>query len=277
MAVSRAGQTGAAAATLVGVLALLWLNREPASTPRSEPLSTELASDVATLGELAEEWAGSQAWPRVDRGSLEALPVGMRWRARDQSSAELAPLPRAGSEKALHAAYLEQARTDAEDFRRVCSELLSNGSTLAEKAAALRAWYDAGLQPRYQAFALALSEPSTETELREFAMRFLGRKAHVDGAARQALFEYLVAGSADARGRYLALYPVLRWGDDREVSACVELLFADRDLSVVVRAAGALRLSSARNAPAILRDLRQGHPRADVRRALASARDNLAN
>ena len=150
----------------------------------------------------------------------------------------------------------------------MCAELLAEGGTLAEKAAALRAWDDAELEPRFWAFAQALAEPSTETEVREFALHFLGRKAQLDGAAREVLSEYLVGGAADTRGRYLAVYPVLRWGDDREVGACVELLFAEREARVVTRAAEALRLSTARNAPAILRDLRQGHPRVEVRKAL---------
>ena len=256
-----------AAAALAGALALLWLSRDP---PPESALRAQL-SDAEPRGEppVDESATGDAIANPVARESLGVPPAAAGWSARDDQLDQAPPPPRSGSEKALHAAYLEQARADAEAFKKVCVELLAEGGTLAEKAAALRAWYDAKLEPRYWAFAQALAAVESESELREFALRFLGGKAPVDGAARQTLSDYLVAGSADARGRYLAVYPVLRYGGDDEVGACVELLFAEREPRVVTHAAEALRLSTARNALAILRDLRQGHPRAEVRKALA--------
>lgn len=177
--------------------------------------------------------------------------------------------PRDGTERAHVRRLLSLARADPRDFEAHVARILAGDGPRNEKVAALRVSYEGFRVPHLEPFSRMLEERDGDAELRDFALRFLGRKARADPQARRFLAGWLETHRGDPRERVTAVYPVLLWADQAELLRGRTYLYGERDLGVVARGAEALLQNPTSSARQLLEDLRHTHPVAAVRRRLA--------
>lgn len=165
--------------------------------------------------------------------------------------------------------FLRELRTrsgdDLASLRAEILEILATDGPVPERAAALRAWREAGFEPKYAAAEVVLTRDAAPA-LRDLTIQHVTRRAWRDRTARDLLRSHASrTGSTDVWSR--CLYPVLRWGDDRDLTQCVASLHTTLAPEAIVMAAMALRSNASPTALQILDDLRRAHT-GDLRRDL---------
>lgn len=137
----------------------------PAPTAQAaEQTDLPLAQDIAAPRDSHAEPTARKA----SRRNSARVPVSFK------------PSARPGTEKAYYLDFMNLFRNDPKLYREEIDSILFGTGPLPEKVAALRASYDARIDPDMTAFLRVLEDSRAEPELRSFAARYLSKKSKIN-------------------------------------------------------------------------------------------------